>query len=158
MLSMDSDSDLEEYLVSLLGEDSSKVFLRELVPRWKPSRALAGDDDLMTPLVRLKQDELVLFAEKKQKSKGKDKKVLKTQLTTSHVKFIHRRVKVFFSLHQAYLLVMGLTTPPLLNHHLDQPLNLHPHQSPLRRHSLTVKLSPAAIAPRPRLKLDLFLS
>ena len=83
MLAMDSVSDLEEYLISLLGDETSELFLKELIPRWKPSHAPPpGDGDLMTPLVRLKQDELVLFAEKKQKSKGKDKKVLKTTLTT----------------------------------------------------------------------------
>ena len=83
MLSMNNDSDLEEYLVSLLGDDSSRMFLKELIPRWKPSRALAaGDDDLMTPLVRPKQDDLVLFAEKKHKSKGKDKKVLTLMISS----------------------------------------------------------------------------
>lgn len=67
-------SDVEEYLVSLLGKEACKKFLSELLVRWKPA-GIPGDE-LITALVRPKQDELVLFAEKKQKPKGKEKKVL----------------------------------------------------------------------------------
>ena len=70
----------------MLGDKDSKAFLRELYVRWQPrprqdgsrQRLLAGSEQL-TELVRAKQDDLVLFAQKGVKSE--EKKVSMSKFT-----------------------------------------------------------------------------
>lgn len=62
----------------MLGDKDSKTFLRELYVRWQPRpredgsrRGLLAGSEQLTELVRAKQDDLVLFAQKGVKSEEK---------------------------------------------------------------------------------------
>ena len=74
---MRSESDIEEYLKSLLGKQY-QGFLREYLVRWRSlieEKHGGENEDIMFPLRRPRQDELILFAEKKGKTKAKESKV-----------------------------------------------------------------------------------
>jgi len=92
---MQSAKDVEEYLIELLGEDTpvSRDFRREFILHWHtpertPSAPSAEEEQLMEVLVRPQQEEMVLFADRKEaggrgaegkgrgkQQKGKEKKV-----------------------------------------------------------------------------------
>ena len=69
LLSLEAKSDVEDFVRNMVGDKVSKTFLRELYVRWQPredsrgQRLLAGSAQL-TELVRTKEDDLVLFAQK----------------------------------------------------------------------------------------------
>lgn len=77
LISMRSESDIEEYVKSLLGKQY-QGFLREYLVRWRSlikEKHGGENEDIMFPLRRPRQDELILFAEKKGKTKAKESKV-----------------------------------------------------------------------------------
>ena len=76
LMSMPSEDAIEEYIDNLFkavdGGKQHRSFLREYLVRWK---SLREKEDLLVPLKRLKDDQLVLFETKKSKNKKVCQKV-----------------------------------------------------------------------------------
>lgn len=76
LVSIETKKDVKEYLEELLGTDSkaSRDFQMEFFKRWHPPERAASlpsreEAELLTELVRPKEDEMVLFADKRKKKK-----------------------------------------------------------------------------------------
>lgn len=74
LLSLESKSDVEEFLGNMLGDKVCQTFVRELYVRWQPvegNTGLLARAEKLTELVRAREDDLILFAQKGAKCKEK---------------------------------------------------------------------------------------
>ena len=77
LLSMQSEKDIKEYLTEILGGDTPALreFQQEFMLRWHPPERLPSvpsveEQQLLEPLVRPRQEEMVLFADRKGGGEG----------------------------------------------------------------------------------------
>lgn len=69
LLTLPNESSIEEYIPVLIGKTKQcKSFIREYLVRWRSTKE---EQEIMVPLKRLDSDQMVLFENKKSKSKKK---------------------------------------------------------------------------------------